>query len=164
MSATTFRPSDFVLQGDDDHLRVDGLCRDLLLTFYHDLVASGIPADQATPLASSADYFVRDFLVDNRLTTPFAVSPELIRQFAATWYIINTVEPTRDEVAGHLAGIVAFIRYLVEDGYLPLEMLVAIEEECARIDYFAERIVSFWQLDKDGYPAWEAECTLKYNR
>src|SRR5512138_43270 len=98
MSATTFRPSDFILEGDHDHLRVDGLCRDLLLTFYQDLVASGLPEEQATPLASSADYFVRDFLVDNRLTTPFAVSPELIRQFAATWYIISTVEPNRSEI------------------------------------------------------------------
>jgi hypothetical protein len=161
MSATTFRPIDFVLQGDDDHLRVDGLCRDLLLTFYHDLVASGIPADQATPLASSADYFVRDFVVDNRLTTPFAITPELIRQFAATWYIITTVEPTRDEVAGHLAGILAFCRYLVEDGYLPRNLLDEVAAECARVDYFANRIISFWQLDKDGFRDWEAECTLK---
>ena len=161
MPATTFQPSDFILQGDADFARVDGLCRELLLTFYHDLVASGTPEEQATPLASSIDYFVRDFLVDNRLTTPFAVTPELVRQFAATWYIINTVEPSKAEIEGHLAGIKAFCRYLCADGYLGAESLAAIEAECARIDYFAARIESFWNLDQHGYPAWEAECTLK---
>ena len=161
MSATTFRPSDFLLQGDDDFARVDGLCRELLLAFYHDLVASGTPEEMATPLASSADYFVRDFLVDNRQLSPFAVTPEQVRQFAATWYIINTVEPSAQEIDSHLAGVASFCRYLAADGYLTSDQVAAIEAECGRSEYFASRITSFWNLAKDGYPAWEAECTLK---
>jgi hypothetical protein len=158
---TTFNPCDFVLRDDLDFARVDGLCRELLLTLYHNLVASDLLANQATQYASSADYFVRDFLVDNRLVSPFAVTPDLIRQFAATWYILNTVEPNLTEIAGHLAGIDAFCRYLGNHGYLPAAALPAIENECANTAYVGSRIDAFWNLPKDGYLAWEAECTLK---
>ena len=161
MTATTFRPSDFVLTGNDDFARVDGLCRELLLTFYQDLVAGGMPEAQATPLASSADYFVRDFLVDNRQVSPFMITPPLIRQFAATWYIINTVEPNLPELLAHLAGILAFCRYLRDDGYLSTAEFAAVERECADTGHLATRIESFWDLPPDGYPAWEAEFTLK---
>lgn len=158
---TTFNPQDFILRDDLDFARVDGLCRELLMNFYHDLVASDLLENQATQYASSADYFVRDFLVDNRLVSPFSVTPELIRQFAATWYILNTVEPNLTEIAGHLAGIGAFCRYLCDKGYLPIETLPAIETECANTAYVGARIDSFWNLPKDGYMSWEAECTLK---
>src|SRR6266568_3016154 len=81
-----------------DELRVDGLCQKLLMRFYFQLLEDGISPDQATFLASSADYFIRDFVVAIRERNIFDEHPGLVRQFAGNWYIVNTLEPNMPEL------------------------------------------------------------------
>ena len=56
-------PEAFVLQTLEDEIRVDGLCKELLYRFYMKQMEAGLSAEDATLLANSADYFVRDFVV-----------------------------------------------------------------------------------------------------
>ena len=60
----TVNKEDFTLRGEDDHLRVDGLCRELLMRFYYDLLEQGTSPQAASSLAGSAEYYLRDFLTE----------------------------------------------------------------------------------------------------
>ena len=151
----------FRLRGDNDDLRVDSLCRELLHHYYAELVRGGTPPDEATVWASGADYFLRDFVVDRKRATLFDELPGLVRQFAGNWYIVSTVEPNMAELALHLEGIRRFYRFLHAHALITGSHLAEIEAECGDAAYYERRIESFWELGGDGYPAWERECTLK---
>ena len=155
------RKGDFNLATLEDELRVDGLCRDLLMRFYEELTASGMPPAEATQLAGSADYYVREFVVDNRRRNLFAEQPGLVRQFAGNWYIVNTLEPNIAELGRHLGGVREFYRYLRRRGLIGEGFLQAMEAECADLDFYRQRIEAFWEISGDGYFAWERGCTLK---
>ena len=144
-----------------DELRIDTACRELLLAFYNQLTGAGLAPDQATHLANSADYFVRDFVVDSRRCNLFDEQSGLVRQFAGNWYIVNTLEPGMDELRQHLAGIAAFYRYLYAQGLISDDHCRSVERECADEAFYRERIESFWSISDDGYFAWEQECSLK---
>lgn len=151
----------FNLGALDDELRVDGLCKDLLLRFYEESCAQGIAPADATALASSADYFIRDFVVAIKQQNIFNEQPGLVRQFAGNWYIVNTLEPNAAEIEGHLQGIRAFYRFLHGHSLISLHYLQIIERECEELPFYTSRIDSFWGIEGDGYLSWERECTLK---
>jgi hypothetical protein len=153
--------SDFNPGTMEDELRVDGLCKDLLLRFYEETCAQGISATEATALASSADYFLRDFVVSIKQQNVFDERTGIVRQFAGNWYIVNTLEPSAAEVGRHLQGIRAFYRFLHGHGLISLNYLQAIEKECDDSDFYAARIDSFWDIQGDGYGEWERLCSLK---
>src|SRR6266702_3688550 len=96
---------DFRLWSLEDELRVDGLCQKLVMRFYLQLLEDGISPEQATFLASSADYFIRDFVVGIKECNIFDEREGLVRQFAGNWYIVNTLEPNDAELSRHLEGI-----------------------------------------------------------
>jgi hypothetical protein len=151
----------FQLRGDDDDLRVDHLCRQLLRHFYDQLLHKGIAPAIATGWATGADYYVRDFIVDNRRLSVFDEIPGVIRKFAGTWYIITTVEPNRAELAGILAGIREFYRFLHDEGMVSTTFLEQAVADCDNLDWYERRIESFLAIAGDGYLAWERECSLK---
>lgn len=153
--------SDFDIAAAEDEIRVDQLCEKLLMHFYLQLVQDGMPPVEATALARGADYFVRDFVVAIKRRSIFDERPGIVRQFAANWYIVNTLEPNESELSAHLLGIRAFYRYLRGEKLLSAKFLKTIEEECADIAYYVRRIDSFWEIRGDGYLAWERECSLK---
>ncbi len=155
---------DFRLETLEDEIRVDGLFRDILKHFYVQLLEDGLTPERATLLANSADYYVRDFVVDSRRRNLFEEKPGIVRQFAGNWYIVNTVEPDIPQLSGHLDGIRAFYRFLRSRDLVSAEFLRQIENECADTDFYAGRISSFWDITGDGYAAWEQECTLKGHR
>lgn len=152
---------DFRLETLDDELRVDGLCRKILRRFYFQLLEDGVTPDRATMLASSADYFVRDFIVGYRQRSPFDESPGIVRRFAGNWYIVNTLEPDIGELSRHLDGVRAFYRFLQALDLISASNLAEIETECSAVDFYESRIASFWEITGDGYFAWERECSLK---
>ncbi len=152
---------DFDLGSLEDELRVDGLCKNVLKSFYFHLLEEGLSPEQATLLANSADYYVRDFVVDCRRRNLFDERAGLVRQFAGNWYIVNTIEPDIAQLAAHLDGIRAFYRFLRSRGLVSEEFLQEIEKECADTEFYAGRIASFWEIKGDGYAAWERECSLK---
>ncbi|WP_243371360.1 hypothetical protein [Geotalea sp. SG265] len=145
----------------EDELRIDGLCKDLLLRFYEETCAQGVPAAEATALASSADYFIRDFVLSIKQMNIFSERPGIIRQFAGNWYIVNTLEPDAAEIERHLQGIRAFYRFLHGHGLISLHYLQTMERECDERDFYASRIDSFWDIQGDGYGEWERQCSLR---
>jgi len=152
---------DFGLETLDDEIRVDGLCRDILHRFYLQLQEEGMTPEQATLLANSADYYVRDFVVDRMRCNLFEKRPGIVRRFAGNWYIVSTLEPDIAQLSGHLEGIRAFYRFLRSRDIISEEFLKEIELECDDREFYAGRITSFWEITGDGYGVWERECSLK---
>jgi hypothetical protein len=153
--------NDFNMETLEDELRVDGLCQRLLRRFYDCRLAAGLTPQDATLLANSADYYLRDFVVDRMRRNPFEETPGLVRQFAGNWYIVNTLEPNVDELARHLAGIRAFYRFLRDEELISADFFQTIDTECEALPWFSGRIDSFWAIAEDGYYTWEQECSLK---
>ncbi len=145
----------------DDEIRVDALCRELLHRFYRHLVDNETVPGEASALASSADYFTRDFVIAKKQKNILDEQEGTIRQFAGNWYIISTLEPNMRELCGHLDGVKAFYGFLHKCGLVSNEFLQTVEEECDQRAYYEERIESFWEIRGDGYFAWEKDCTLK---
>ena len=161
MNTLNIQPADFAIATIDDEVRVDGLCRDLLLTFYAELQADGGDPEVATELARSADYFIRDFVVGFRQWNLFDEKRSPVRPFAATWYIVNTLDPTSGELAKHLSGILAFYRFLARHDLISGTFLERIEAECNDHPFYEKRIKSFWEITGDGYYEWERACPVR---
>lgn len=153
--------SDFEIGTLDDELRVDGLCRDLLMAFYHERIAAGMNENEATLLANSADHYLRDYLIGVRQLNLLDSDPDAVRKFAGNWYIVNTMEPVIEEIATHLNGIREFYRFLSSIDAIDAEFQVEIEKDCSDLNYYKSRIDSFWEIKGDGYSEWESACSLK---
>jgi hypothetical protein len=154
----------FRITNDDDEVRVDGLCRDLLREFHRNLLERGTEPLEAGSHAHGADYFLRDFVVSARRCNPFDETSGLVLRFAATWYIISSLEPSIRELASLLKGVREFFRFLYARGLISADYLSDVERECTDIPYYEERIGSFRKICGDGYLAWERECSLKNGR
>ncbi len=152
---------DFEIASLEDELRVDALCRELLLAFYHERIGAGLDEHDATLLANSADYFIRDYLIGARQMNILETGPGAVRKFAGNWYIVNTLEPDISELEVHLKGICEFYRFLADQQAITPAALEAIENDCLDALFYRQRIDSFWAIAGDGYFAWEAACSLK---
>lgn len=152
---------DFRLRGPGDDLRVDRLCQEILRRFYEYLLHAGTSPEEATRRASAADYYLRDFVVDNQCLNILDELPGIVRRFAGNWYIVNTIEPNLAELTGKLQGIAEFYRYLHIQGLVSAAQLAWMEAECADNAFYGRRIESFLALSGDDYLAWERECSLK---
>lgn len=155
--------SDFTPANHDDYVRVDFRCKELVMQFYHSLVERGTERAEASILANGADYFIRDFVVDQMGLNLFTELPGIVRKFAGNWYIITTVDPSINTLEEQLRGIRSFYSYLHSLGLISSEYLAIIEKECADHAYYEKRIETFWEITGDGYLAWELECPLKSN-
>lgn len=144
-----------------DEVRVDQLCGELLRVFRDDLLARGTPPLEAGELARGADYFLRDFVLDDRRRTPFDVGPREVRQFAGNWYIVRTVEPKLEELVALLRGVAVFYAFAARNGVLSEDRAAQIAAACAEHAFYASRIEAFWAIRGDGYDLWERACSLK---
>jgi len=157
-----FEPQKYVIETFDDELRVDNLCKELLQQYHQHLLNNNdISPIQAGSHASGADYFLRDFMIDNRRTNIIDISPELIHSFAGNWYIINTLEPNMEELGNILHGIDFFYRFCAEKKMVDPSLTEQIHQACSRIEYYQERIESFHEISGDGYMVWNSSCPLK---
>lgn len=161
---TQYNARDFDIVSLEDELRVDALCRDLLMAFYHERLSAGLDEQEATLLANSADYFIRDYVIGFRQINILAQPNGLVRGFAGNWYIVNTLEPSAEEIAAHLRGIREFYHFLHRQGAIGDDFLASIDLECSNLEYYARRIESFWDIKGDGYYEWESECSLRLKR
>lgn len=153
--------SDFDIATLEDEIRVDGLCKTLLMAYYQALLDGGLDQAAATRLANGADHYVRDFLVGVKTINLFTEREGLVRQFAGNWYIVNTLEPTVGYLADTLPGVANFYRYLADNGLVSEAFCRTIADECGDIPFYGSRIESFWQISGDGYAEWEQACSLK---
>ncbi len=152
---------EFNLYAQGDFLRVDNLCRDLLLRFYEQLQEEGLTPEEATVLAGGADYYVRNFVVDFKSFNLFDEFPGLVRQFAGNWFIINTLEPEIGQLDRLLRGVRAFYGFLHGHGLISQGYMRTVDKECGDLAFYENRIASYWEIKGDGYAAWEKECSLK---
>jgi hypothetical protein len=153
--------SDFQIASLEDELRVDGLCRELLMNFYNDRIESGLNEDDATLLANSADFYLRDYLIGAKQLNLLEFDPDVVKKFAGNWYIVNSMEPVIEEIETHLKGIREFYSFLHRFEAIDSELYAAVVRDCSDIDYYRSRIDSFWEIKGDGYYEWERECSLK---
>lgn len=157
-----FNLENFNIRTFEDEIGVDQLCGLFLQSFFRHLVETGDanPAE-AGGQARGADHFLREFIIPERQENIFAIPPERIRQFAGNWYIVRTLEPNSQELATILAGIKIFYRFCAQTGKTDRSRYEAIAYHCDQLDYYRQRIDSFWAIEDDGYFAWRAECPLE---
>lgn len=156
--AIEFEHDDFDFETLEDELRVDGLCRQLLEKFYHHLQSDGLTPEKASGLAYSADYFVRDYLLDFLQQNVLRPLPGHVRYFAGSWYVTRTLEPEMAVLERHLEGIVAWYRFLRSQHLVTAEELADVEQDAGQLAYYRDRIERFLALAGDGYEAWDREC------
>ena len=156
-----FNQKNYSIETLDDEIRVDQICK-VLLKEYHQYILKNkaIPPLEAGSMASGADYYLRDFMVDNRRTNIFKISPELIYSFAGNWYIVNTLEPNMVELESILIGIDNFYSFCAEKKMINPAMAEKVSQACSRHDYYQQRIESFNDLSGDGFVAWNSTCPI----
>jgi len=156
-----FRKENFDVQTLEDEIRIDSLCQRLLRLFCLDLVEEGRSRAEAGLLTWGADYFLREFIIPDRRENIFDPTPGRVRQFAGNWYIVKNLEPNMEELGYILRGIVAFYEYGRKIGKVAEEVVQDIRRDCGELDFYSSRIKTFWEIEGDGYSAWERECSLK---
>lgn len=156
-----FEHDDFDFSDMEEELRVDERCQALLQRFYLHLHTTGLEVQQASDLAFCADYYVRDYLLDFARQNVVRPQPDIVRRFAATWFITHTLDPEMTVLERHLEAIRQFYRFLHSQHLISAEELAMIEDEAGQEAYYRQRIESFLAITGDGYIAWEAECPLK---
>lgn len=158
----SFSRKSFDIENLQDEIRADELTGELLKHFYLHLVEQkNLPVEEASALAYGADYFLRDFIIDDRRENIFGIRAHRVRQFAGNWYIMKNLEPNIQELEGLLAAILFFYRFCAEAGRVDPALPERIAEQCSDLDFYRRRIEDFWNIEDDGYHAWEKECSLK---
>lgn len=161
-TTNAFDPRQFDIKTLDDEIRVDALCQGLLKLFYCDLVErQGLTAEAASALAYGADYFLREFVIPDRLENLFALHPGRVRQFAGNWYIVRTLEPNMVELRSILSGVDAFYDLCRHQGRVPGALREQVRQETADLSFYADRIQAFWEISGDGFFAWDQACPIR---
>ena len=157
-----FDQKNYSIQTLDDEIRADQLCK-VLLKEYHQylLINKSTSPLEAGSMASGADYYLRDFMIDNRRTNIFKISPELIYSFAGNWYIVNTLEPNLVELESIMIGVGYFYCFCAEKKMINQTMAEKVSQACSRHEYYRQRIETFNNLSGDGFSAWNNACPLQ---
>lgn len=155
-----FEHEDFDFVTTEEELKVDERCQSLLYNFYQDLQVRGYTPEHASDLSYSADFYLRDYLLDFCRLNVVTPQPGLIRKFAATWFIKTTLDPEMAVLERHLIAIRELYRYLHRQHFISRQELLFLEAETENLSYYQQRIESFNTLSGDGYEAWEAQCPL----
>ncbi len=161
-SDKAFEPENFHIRSLQDEVKVDQLCALLVETFYHHLVhEKRIAPLVAGRMARGADHFLREFIIPEQCENIFAIPPKRVLQFAGNWYIVKTLDPNPKELGHILEGIRAFYAFCTNLGKVESVLFEEIALNCDRLDYYEQRIDSFWAIEDDGFFAWDAECSLR---
>lgn len=143
----------------DDEIRVDRNCKALLQEFHKYLLTDQkLEPLQAGMMASGADFFIRDFMVDQQRTNIFDISPDLVRRFAGNWYIITTLEPNMTELKDMLKGVESFYSFCATKKVVAADLAAKVSEMCQQHDFYQQRIESFHDISGDGFIAWNKVC------
>ena len=149
----------YVIETLEDEIKADNNCKVLLKQFHSYLLNNkNISPIEAGSMASGTDYFLRDFMIDNRRINIFDISPDLVRSFAGNWYITSTLEPNMTELESILAGISHFYSFCAEKNCVKPEIAQKVCQACTQTEYYQQRIENFHNISGDGYIAWNSEC------
>ena len=158
------KPDDFTVHDLADEIRVDNLCRRLLLAVRDQLLARGLAPAEVGRLCHGADLFLRDFAIAACGDNLFRLPLERVRQFAGHWYVVNTLEPQVDDLALILAGLAACYAVLAGHGLVSPALNDAVATACADLSAYRQRIEDYWAITADGYDRWRAACPLPARR
>lgn len=151
----------YVIENLEDEIKADNSCKVLLKQFHSYLLNNkNILPIEAGRMASGTDYFLRDFMIDNRRINIFDISPDLVRSFAGNWYITSTLEPNMTELKSILAGISHFYRFCAEKESVNSVVAEKVHQACTQTEYYQQRIESFHNISGNGYIDWNSECPL----
>jgi hypothetical protein len=153
-----FGHEDFEFETIDEELLVDGRCQQILKQFYLYLQQQGMPAEQASELAFSADLYLRDYLIDFGRQNIVRPQSGIVTTFAASWYITHTLDPEIDLLERHLTAITGLYRYMHRQHLISAAELAFLVHEAGELEYYRQRIESFLNLTGAGFAAWDAEC------
>ena len=157
-SEVQFEHTDFEFDTIDEELLVDGRCQQILKQFYLFLQQQGMPAEQASDLAFSADLYLRDYLIDFGRQNIVRPRPGIVTKFAASWFITHTLDPEIDLLTRHLKAISELYRYMHRQHLISADELAFILKEAGEQEYYQQRIDSFLNLTGAAFAAWDAEC------
>ena len=155
---------DFSVSTLADEIRVDALCRRLLLAVRDQLLACGLAPAEAGRLCHGADLFLCEFVIAACGDNLFRLPPERVRQFAGHWYIVNTLEPHSDELAAILAGVAACYAAFAGHGLVSPALHAAVAMACADLPAYHRRLEDYWAITADDYDHWRAACPLPPRR
>lgn len=155
-----FEHDDFEFSTLDEEMRVDERCQSLLKHFYQDLQLRGRTPQQASDLAYSVDFYLRDYLIDACRQNVVRPQTGVIRRFAGNWYITHTLDPEPALLERSLEGIREFYRFLHRRHFISGDELAWLEQEAGLGEYYKQRIETFLDIYGDGFIAWDAECPM----
>lgn len=162
LNTSEFDRQHFDIKTLDDEIRVDALCQEFLKLFYCDLVErQALTAEAASALAYGADYFLREFVIPDRLENLFLLRPGRVRQFAGNWYIVRTLEPNMVELRSILSGVDAFYAFCLRQAKVTAALREQVRQEAADLPFYEARIQAFWAISDDGFCAWDRACPLR---
>ncbi len=157
MDRADAEPGEFTLRGPEDFLRLDGRCAELLQGFRDWLLSpegGALEPRQAGALAHAADRFLRDFVVDILETGPADASPDAGRRYLANWYLVNTLEPSHQEIDRIGEALGRLYPYLVRRGVVAPAAAASALAALGDPAHFHRRLESFWELTPDTIAAW----------
>ena len=160
MTEITFDHEDFDFETLDEELKADEQCQKLLQQLYIWLQQSGLTPEHASELAYSADYYLRDYVLDFLQRNALRPQPGQIRYFAGNWYITRTLEPEMAVLARHLEALAALYNFMYELKLVQAEQRDQMLHEAAQTDYYQQRIETFLALAGEGYEEWDRGCRL----
>lgn len=153
-----YEHDDFEFDSIDEELLVDGRCQQVLKHFYLFLQQQGMPAEQASELAFSADLYLRDYLIDFGRQNIMRPQPGIVTKFAGSWFITHTLDPEFIALERHLTALSELYRFLHRQHLVSAEELSFILQEAGQLEFYRQRIDSFLNISGDGFVAWDAEC------
>ena len=156
-----FDQKNYVIESLDDEIRADQTSKVLLKQFHQYLLKTKeISPLAAGSMASGADFYLRDYMIDNRRTNIFEISPELIKSFAGNWYIISSLEPNMVELESILIGIDNFYGFCAEKKIISSATAEQASQACSCYEYYQQRIDSFHEITGGGFTTWNKACPL----
>lgn len=153
-----FEHDDFAFETIDEELLVDERCQQILKQFYLYLQQHGMTPEKASEMAFSADFYLRDYLVDFGRQNIVRPQPGIIVKFAGSWFITHTLDPEFAGLERHLTAIVELYRYMHVLHLISADELAFLLNEAGQHEYYRQRIDSFLNLTGDGFFAWDADC------
>lgn len=153
-----FEHDDFEFDTIDEELLVDERCQQILKQFYLFLQQQGMPAEQASELAFSADLYLRDYLIDFGRQNIVRPQPGIVTKFAGSWFITHTLDPEFEMLERHLVAITELYRYMNRQHLISADELGFLLDEAGQHEYFRTRVASFLNLTGGGFAEWDAQC------
>jgi hypothetical protein len=161
MTEIIFDHEDFDFETLEEELKVDEQCQRLLQQFYFWLQQRHLAQEQASDLAYSADYYLRDYVLDFLQRNALRPQSGQVRYFAGNWYITRTLEPEAAVLNRHLQAITELYRFMHELKLISADDFAQIERESSEWEFYQQRIAAFLSLAGEGYESWERDCPLE---